>query len=263
MSKEKRTYLERSKAIPGFMQAYRITMKAAIMASTKENGEADEEKFYDLKLKIVKKVAELWELSPVMEQYLIQRWVEEKVKLKAGVKLGDNYFLWGRLFSDREKTTGHDLELEILFTGKDVSELPDINQRLEDSEARIITEKQIRKGHVYLDVTGLSYKDLRNAYQAIARCRKVLGIELKDVRRGAPESIDFTRALIAARAEEAGLSRKEIAEIMDFKIYTQDVPSGTYPLLQKYLKVGREISRRLKKLEEYIHELTGIAPRTL
>lgn len=263
MSREKRTYLERSKAIPGYMQAYRITIKAARMASTKENGEIDEEKFYDLKLKIVKKVAELWELSPVMEQYLIQRWVEEKAKLKAGVKLGDNYFLWGGLFRDRQKTTGHDLELEILFTGKEVSELPDINQRLEDFEARVITEKQIRKEHMYLDVTGLSYKDLRNAYQAINRCRKMLGVELKDVRRGAPESMDFTRALIAARAEEAGLSRREIAEIMDFKIYTEDVTSGTYPLLQKYLKVGRGISGRLNKLEEYINELTGIPAGTL
>jgi len=263
MSREKRTYLERSKAIPGFMQAYRITMKAAVMASKKENGETDEEKFYDLKLKIVNKVAELWELSPIMEQYLIQRWVEDKVKLKDGVELGDNYFLWGELFSDPRKTTGHDLEVEILFTGKEVSELTDINQRLEDLEAKVITEKQIRKEHIYLDVTGLSYKDLRNAYQAITRCRKMLGVELKDVRRGAPESMDFTRALIAAHAEEVGLSRKEIAEIMDFRIYTEDVPSGTYPLLQKYIKVGREISRRLKKLEEYVHEVTGIAPGTL
>ena len=263
MSREKRTYLERSKAIRGFMQAYRITVKAAIMASRKKNGETDERKFYDLKLKIVKKVAELWELSPMMEQYLIQRWVDDKVKLKDGVELGDNYFLWGEVFSDPKKTTGHDLELEILYTGKEVSELTDINQRLEDFEAKVITEKQIRKEHIYLDVTGLSYKDLRNAYQAITRCRKMLGVELKDVRRGAPESMDFTRALIAAHEEEAGLSRKEIAEIMDFKIYTEEVPSGTYPLLQKYIKVGREISRRLKKLEEYVHELTGIAPGTL
>ena len=263
MSREKRTYLERSQAIPGFMQAYRITMKAAIMASKKENGETDEEEFYVLKLKIVKKVAELWELSPMMEQYFIQRWVEGKAKTKAGIKEEDNYFLGARLFSDRQKTTGHDLELEILFTGKEVSELSDINQRLEDFEARVITEKQIRKEHVYLDVTGLSYKDLRNAYQIVTKCRKMLGVELRDVRRGAPESMDFTRALIAARGEEAGLSRKELAEIMEFRIYRQDIPSGTYPLFQKYLKVGREMSRRLNKLEEYIHELTGIAPGTL
>jgi len=263
MSRGKRTYLERSKAIPGHMQAYRITMKAAIMASKKENGETDEEKFYDLKLKIVKKVAELWELSPVMEQYLIQRWVEEKAKLKAGVELEDNYFLWGGLFSDRQKTTGHDLELEMLFTGKQVSELYDINSKLEAFEARVMAENEVRKEHLYLDVTGLSYKDLRNAYKAVGECREMLGIELKEVRRGAPESMDFTRALIAARLEERGLSRKEIAEIMEFKIYTQDIPSGTYPLFQKYLKVGREMLRRLNKLEEYINELTGIAPRTL
>ena len=263
MSRKKRTFLDRSKAIPGLTQAFRLTMIAATIASDKEDGGRDEEKFYDLKLKITRKVAELWEMSPMMEQYLIQRWVEGKAKLKGKLEEEDNYFRWGGVFSDRQKTTGHDLELEILFKGKEASELSDINHRLEDFEARVITEKQIRKEHVYLDVTGLSYKDLRDAYQVITKCRKMLGIELRDVRRGAPESMNFTRALIAARGEEAGLSRKELAEIMEFKIYRQDIPSGTYPLLQKYLKVGREILRKLNKLEEYINELTGIAPGTL
>lgn len=263
MNREKRTYLDRLKAIPGQPQAFRLTMKAAIMASRKEDGEIDEEKYYDLKLKIARKVAELWELSHTMEQYLIQRWVEEKAKLKVELKEEDIPFRGVGLFSDRSKTTGHDLELEILLTGKEVSELSDINSKLETFETRVIAENQIRKEHLYLDVTGLSYKDLRNAYQAINKCRKMLGMELREVRRGAPESMDFTRALLAARGEERGLSRKELAEIMEFKIYRQDIPSGTYPLFQKYLKVGRVILRRLNKLEEYIHELTGIAPGTL
>jgi len=263
VSRKKRTFLDRSKAIPGLTQAFRLTMKAAVIASDKEDGGRDEEKFYELKLKITRKVAELWELSPMMEQYLIQRWVEGKAKLKVKLEDEDNYFRWGGVFSDREKTTGHDLELEILFTGNEVSELCDINSRLKDFETRVITEKEIRKEHLYIDVTGLSYKDLRNAYKAILECRKMLGIELRDLRRGAPESMDFLRALIAARGEEAGLSRKELAEIMEFKIYRQDIRSGTYPLFQKYLKVGREMLRRLNRLEEYIHELTGIAPGTM
>ena len=56
---------------------------------------------------------------------------------------------------------------------------------------------------------------------------------------------------------------KKLAEIMGFKIYRQDIPSGTYPLFQKYLKVGRWILNRLNKLEEYIQEVTGIDRDTL
>ena len=68
---------------------------------------------------------------------------------------------------------------------------------------------------------------------------------------------------MCARGEERGISRKEMAKLLDFQIYSGDNPSGSYPLLQKYLKVGRWIVHRLNKLEEYIHELTGFEPNTL
>lgn len=263
MSRGKRTYFDRLSAVPGIAQAFRMTMKAALLTSRKEDGELDEERFYDLKLRMARKVAELWELSPMMEQYLIQRWVEEKVKPKVELKGEDfDYFGPGHS-SDRSKWTGQDLELEILFTGKETHKLSDVNCELEAFEVRVMTENEVRKEHLYLDVTGLSYKDLRHAYKAISKCRELVGLGLRDVRRGAPESMDFTKALIAAHGEEGGLSRKDLAEIMEFKIYREDVPSGTYPLLQKYLKVGRKILRKLNRLEEYIHELTGIAPGTL
>lgn len=166
-----------------------------------------------------------------MEQYLIYRWVLN----------------WG-----------DELGYEIFFAGEIPSEISDINKILAEHDARLIDEKQFMEGHIYLDVTGLSYKDLKDAYKGIVECRKKLGIEFKDIRRGAPESIDYTRALLAARAEERGLSRKEIAKILDFKIYTDDIPSGTFPLFQKYLKIGRCIMERLNKLEDYIYEVTGI-----
>ncbi len=263
MAREKRTYLDRLKTMPGNQQAFMLTMKAARRASCKENGETDQEKYHELKLKITKKVAELWGLSPMMEQYIIQRWVEGKAKLKVKIQEKDYPFLGIGLFSDRSKTTGHDLELEILFTGKDIPELSSINSKLEILETRLITNNQIRKNHIYLDVTGLDYQDLRIAYKTVNKCRKLLGIDFKDVRTGAPESMDFTTALLTAMGEERGLSRKKIAEIMGFKIYSRDNPSGSYPLLQKYLKVGKWILCRLNKLEEYIHEVTGIDTDTL
>jgi hypothetical protein len=262
MTREKRTYLDRLNGMPGMQQAFRLTMKAAVLASQREDGETDEERFRDLKLKIAGKVAELWELSPMMGQYLIQRWVEAKPKLKVELREDDLRYLEVGLSSEL-KGRGEDLELEILFTGKDVSELSEMNRRLERSDTRVITEKQIRKEHLYLDVTGLSYKDLRCAYEGIAKCREMLGVELREVRRGAPESMDFTRALLAAVWVERGFSRKEVAKMLGFKIYRGDVRSGTYPLFQKYLKAGRWILHRLTKLDEYIHELTGIEVDTL
>ncbi len=121
----------------------------------------------------------------------------------------------------------------------------------------------IADGLHYLDVTFIDYKTLRDTYKTIYKCRELLGIDTSDVRKGAPESIDNLRALFCARGEERGMSRKEMAEMLDFKIYYGDNPSGSYPLLQKYLKVGRWILYRLNKLEEYIHEITGIDPDTL
>jgi hypothetical protein len=50
---------------------------------------------------------------------------------------------------------------------------------------------------------------------------------------------------------------------MKFKIYRQDIRSGTYPLVHKYIKVGTIILHRLNDLEAYIKELTGIDPDTL
>ena len=263
MTGGKRTYFDRLSAVPGIHQAFGVIMRAALMASREEYGEIDEEKFYDLKLKMARKVAELWELSPMMEQYLIQSWVEAKTKLRVELREKDLHYLEVGFSSDRAKATGQDLELEILFTGKEVLKSSEVNSQLERSEARVITEDQTRKNHLYLDVTGLSYKDLRNAYPAITRCRKMLGLEVRDVRRGAPASVDSTRALLAAYSEATGLSRKEVAEMLEFKIYTEDVPSGTYPLFQKYLKVGRVIKRRLYKLREYVHELTGMEQGTV
>lgn len=262
---KRRTHLEMMKAIPGIQQAYMLAMKAANRASCGEDGEIDEEKRNELKLKLTKKVSELWELSPAMEQYLIQRWVEGKVKVEVEPIPGEITGIISYLYRDKSKDTGQDLELEILLAEKegDIPQLDVINSKLEDIETRLITPEQIRPEHIYLDVTAIDYKTLRNAYQAVNRCRKLLGIDTSEVRSGALESMDFTRALLAARGEERGLSRKELAKTMGFKIYRQDIPSGTYPLFHKYLRVGRRILDRLNKLEEYIHELTGIDTDTL
>lgn len=260
-SYKRRTRLEIIKATPGIQQAFMLAMKAVTIASRKENGEIDEAKSNDLKSKLTKKVSELWELSPAIEQYLIQRWVEGKVKLILEKTTGST----SSMYRDRLKYIGQDLELEIVLAEKDgnILELNDINKKLEDMETILITPEGMRSNHIYLDVTFIDYETLRNAYKAINRCRQLLGIDISEVKAGAPESMDNLRALTCARLEERGYSRKEMAESLGFKIYKQDIPSGTYPLLHKYLRVGRQILKKLNKLEAYIHELTGINPDTL
>ncbi len=258
---KRRTHLEIMKSIPGIQQAFMLAMKAASIASRKEDGEIDKAKRNELKLQFTKKISEIWGLSPAMEQYLIQRWVEEKVKLIPEESTG----LINYMYRDSSKDTGQDLELEILLAKKDgnIPELEDINKKLEEMETILITPEKMRSDHIYLDVTFIDYKTLRNAYRAINRCRQLLGIDMSEVKAGAPESMDNLRALMCARLEERGYSRKEMAELLDFKIYKQDIPSGTYPLLHKYLRAGRQIMNKLNKLEAYIHELTGINPDTL
>ena len=271
MSEEKkgkrRSYLERAKVIPGIQQAFGLIMLAATRASIGNNGEINQNKYREITVQAIKKVSELWELSPAMEQYLIQRWVDAKEESEVGAGPGESMD-FGYLFrdeSDKSKDRGQDLELEIVLTGEEKgdSEIESVDSELADLEARLITPKEMRRGHIYLDVTVLDYKGLRDAYPVISRCRDMLGIDTSDIKRGAPESMDFRRALLAARAEQRGLSRKEIAKILGFKIYRQDIPSGTYPLFQKHLKVGKWISCRMDKLEEYLHELTGIDTDTL
>jgi hypothetical protein len=259
---KRRTHVEIMLAKPGIRQAYMLAMKATLRSSMNKDGEVDEIKSSELILKLTKKISELWELSPMMEQYLIQRWAEGATT-KSEPMSADEYI--GYLYRDKTKDRGQNLLLEFVLAenNSEKKNLNELNSKLENNEAKLVTIENMRQGHIYLDVTFIDYKALRNAYESVKTCRKLLDLETSDVRRGAPESMDFTRALAAARGEERGLSRKELAKIMGFKIYTGENPSGSYPLLQKYLRVGKWILKRLNKLEEYIHELTGIDPDTL
>ena len=103
-SYKRRTRLEIINATPGIQQAFMRAMKAVTIASIKEKGGIDESKSNELKFKLTKKISELWELSPAIEQYLIQRWVEGKVKLIPEETTG----LIGYLYRDRSKDTGQD-----------------------------------------------------------------------------------------------------------------------------------------------------------
>ena len=121
--------------------------------------------------------------------------------------------------------------------------------------AVVVSPKGMQPGHIYLDVTFLPYRSIPEAYGAILLCRRCLGIRNRDLREGAPESVDTERALKCVRMSEMGLPSKEIARKLGFSIYSADNPSGSYPLFGKYIKRGREIQRKLEALSTFLMSL--------
>jgi hypothetical protein len=139
---------------------------------------------------------------------------------------------------------------------KDIKTLKEHNQEFRKKGFVVISAEQIQKGHIYLDVTELTYPSLRSAYKTITLCRKYLGIKKKDLQAGAPSKIDTQKALNAVYLKHSLKSSKDIAKQLGFKIYSSDNPSGSYPLLYKYLKIGSKVEDRLVKLDKFLSSIT-------
>jgi len=118
----------------------------------------------------------------------------------------------------------------------------------------IVSRKGMMPGHIYLDVTYLPYDAVHLAYRGVLLCRQCLGLQKQDLREGAPETIDTTKALRCADLVDAGKPGKEIAIELGFRIYSADNPSGTYSLFRKYLKRGREIRTKLDALDHFLRD---------
>lgn len=121
--------------------------------------------------------------------------------------------------------------------------------------ALIGDSRAMQNGHIFLDVTYLSYDSLRSAYSAVLFMRERFGIESKDLREGAPDSIDTQKALSCVDLADLGYTHKEIARELGFPVSYVDNPSGSYPLLRKYLRRGREISQKLEALDSFLDKL--------
>jgi len=125
--------------------------------------------------------------------------------------------------------------------------------------AIVTSRKGMLQNHIYLDVTYLPYDVLHMAYRSISSLRKSFGRPKEDLREGAPETFDTTKALKCVELVNAGKSSKETARELGFHIYTVDNPSGNYPLFRKYLKKGREIRKKLNALESFLNdEITSL-----
>jgi len=165
---------------------------------------------------------------------------------------------WGESHSG---TKYADMPMFLLLVNQKDEEIPQAlrTRSLEflQNNTILVSASQLKEGHIYLDVTHLPHRYIRLAYKPILLARKYLRIVNKDLREGAPESIDTEKALQAVHLEKACKTAKEIARELGFEIYSRDNPSGSYPLLYKYLSRGRDIYQKLVNLEVFLKSLSG------
>jgi len=185
------------------------------------------------------KIAELWSLSETAGQRLatLTYWGEEILTLAEAA-----------LFP-----------LVLLVNAKDEHDIEILKRHEREFGKRssiVVSTGEIQRGHIYLDVTELTYSKFRSAYSAIDLCREYLGIKKKDLKAGAPNKIDTQKALDAAYLKYNYKSSKDIAKQLGFKVYSVDNPSGSYPLLHKYLKIGKDLEERLFKLDKFLSSIT-------
>jgi hypothetical protein len=181
------------------------------------------------------KIAELWNLSE-----------------RAGDKLAEIIY-WSEDVSQTVTPPGKRSYLfpfDLVINIKDPKIVNDLNCR----GAIVTSRKGMLPNHIYLDVTYLPYDVLHIAYRSIISLRKSLGVQKEDLREGAPETFDTTKALKCAELADSGKSKKTIARELNFYIYTRDNPSGTYPLFRKYLKKGLEIREKLNALGNFLDD---------
>jgi len=273
MEKEERPkHLHKVEKITGMGPAFMLVSEYSIvgsdiLSSNEESREDAEEKRKEIGRKGVRKIVELWELSESAGRVLLKKWVEIKPMALTEQEYWEllsemDAAPLGRFGGDRKDNSENEenssVQIMLAEEESNIKVLKKLGEELVQKGGELLALDMAKKGHIYLDVTEIDYKGFCKAYRAIKLCRSELGMTTRDMRRGAPESIDETRALLAAEAERSGLRRKEIAKRLDFKVYTGDNPSGSFPLLHKYIKVGRKIADKLDKLEAYLQEITGI-----
>ena len=195
-------------------------------------GEAEDQVLQELAVEAGPKIAELWDFSQ-----------------SAGEELA--WYIYSDLFAP--------MPLVLVLN----SQQPEITQRVREAyrrstgaDASFVLSDRMMDGHLYLDVTDLSYRDLASAYSRILLCRQWLGMEPQDLREGAPPAVDGKKALECAYLIRTGKSGKEAAKQLGFRVYTGSNRSGSYPLFRKYAYCGLQIEQRLELLEAFMESLS-------
>jgi hypothetical protein len=259
-NKQKQNDIDRLLAIPGVREAIRIVRRyafkgaredawvrqflcrlpdrhaaKAILNDSMVDYDLADELLQSLALEAAPKIADLWNLSE-----------------RVGNKLAEIIY-WSEDVSQRWTPSGkrsYLLPFDLVINTKDPKMVNDLNC----IGAAVTIPKGMLPNHIYLDVTHLTYDVLHFAYRSIVSLRKSLGLQKEDLREGAPESFDTTKALKCAELAESGMPNKTIARELGFSIYSSDNPSGNYPLFRKYLKKGREIREKLSALKNFLND---------
>lgn len=189
--------------------------------------------------------------------------VLEDLAAEAGPKIAE---LWGLSESAGEELAffmGFDVFIRRTFALVVNSQKPEVIQKLREGSPRfsgthatVGLPGSMIDGHIYLDVTDVSYRSLTSAYKAVLLCRQLLGLQKQDLREGARPAIDAQRALQCAHLLKMGASPKEAARQLGFRVYTGSNPSGCYPLFRKYAEHGHEIEQKLDLLEAFLDGCT-------
>jgi len=197
-----------------------------------ELADAEDEVLEELAVEAGPKIAELWELSP-----------------SAGQELA--WFVYSDRFWPRPVVLVVNSQKPEVFR-----RLWEESPRFDKANAAVGSPDSMMDGHIYLDVTDMSYRGLTSAYKAVLLCRQLLGLRKQDLREGAPAGIDAQKALECAYLLRMGKSPKEAAMQLGFRVYRGSNPGGSYPLFRKYAEHGREIEQKLDLLEAFLEGLT-------
>jgi len=249
--------------IPGLERAFSDISFYSAFAMSGEIGEKREERWKEVARKGIRKASELFGLSDADERLLVKEWIDNKaLRSKAWEAFPELKREALRLFRSRvtgkgNSKLGENVKIIIAEEESNIQGLQRIRKQLSKRGDELLPLSMAPKGHIYLDVTEIDYRTFSRAYSAIRLLRDALGISSANIRRGAPESVDEMKAMIAGMLDLAGMPKKENAESLGFKIYTEENPSGSYPLARKYIKKGREIAIKCFKLETYLKEISG------
>lgn len=266
--KHPKDFTRRLLSIPGIREAIGLVEFEARKQAIKEALKAGEKSKFGEKLRLLLRENNSESKEKFLDDDLIKSYIGDSIAelletlaIKASPKIAE---LWGLSEIDQDFLVdffyyGDDdhsfMPLKFVIKSYDLT-LPKkiLDGSLEPKivDAVVGNTGAMQNGHIFLDVTYLLYESLRSAYGTLLIMRERLGIECQDLQVGAPESIDTEKALACVDLAELGYTQKEIAKELDFPISCEDNPSGSYPLLRKYLKRGREINKKLEALGSFL-----------
>jgi hypothetical protein len=114
----------------------------------------------------------------------------------------------------------------------------------------------IRNGpRIYLDVTDASKEDIERAMPLVNQLRRELQLQNPSLKVGAPARRDEDKAVDAALLHLEGAPYVDIGRKFGWRIYDEDVATGTCPTAVKYVKLGKEILKKIIELEKTWREL--------